>query len=200
VTGRTLSCLLLMTISAALLGAQSHPAPAFSTPGRDPLTGVPARNTLLQPGRPIPELPRLHDLARHAGTIFSGTVTSVEPTEASTAGEIPAVAVTFHVEHAIRGATATPTFTIREWRGLWNDAPRYLLGQRLLLFLYPSSRLGLTSTVGGPLGRFRMDSSGHVLLNAQQVAAFASLPVLKTASVPLSAFIRVIMESNEARP
>jgi hypothetical protein len=135
VTGRTLSCLLLMTISAALLGAQSHPAPAFSTPGRDPLTGVPARNTLLQPGRPIPELPRLHDLARHAGTIFSGTVTSVEPTEASTAGEIPAVAVTFHVEHAIRGATATPTFTIREWRGLWNDAPRYLLGQRLSVSL-----------------------------------------------------------------
>jgi hypothetical protein len=45
-----------------------------------------------------------------------------------------------------------------------------------------------------------MHSSGHVLLNAQQVAAFASPPVLKTASVPLSAFIRVNMESNEARP
>jgi hypothetical protein len=32
----------------------------------------------------------------------------------------------------------------------------------VLLFLYPASRLGLTSPVGGPLGRFHVDNAGRV--------------------------------------
>jgi hypothetical protein len=202
VTGRTLSCLLALLIAPALLHSQRDLATGARASGREALTGAPVHNILIQPNRAIPGPSGLRRLAQHAGTIFSGTVMSVEPGEVFSPGEIPAVAVTFNVEHAIRGATTAPNFTIREWRGLWNGAPRYLPGQRLLLFLYPSSRLGLTSTVGGPLGRFRMDSSGHVLLNAQQAAAFASPPSPKPATnLALAEFIRAVVDSgSEARP
>jgi hypothetical protein len=33
-------------------------------------------------------------------------------------------------------------------------------GQRILIFLYPLSRLGFTSPVGGSLGQVALDSSG----------------------------------------
>ncbi len=33
-------------------------------------------------------------------------------------------------------------------------------GQHILLFLYPPSRLGFTSPVGGPLGQIALDSNG----------------------------------------
>jgi len=45
---------------------------------------------------------------------------------------------------------------------LWSFGLRYRRGERALLFLYPPSRLGLTSWVGGPLGRFAVDSTGSV--------------------------------------
>jgi len=34
----------------------------------------------------------------------------------------------------------------------------------VLLFLYPNSKLGLTSPVGGALGRYRVDNAGRVLV------------------------------------
>lgn len=180
--GRTLTCLLsVVIVCPALLHAQ-----------RD-LRSVPALNAISQGAQPNPNL---RQLALHAGAIFSGTVTSVEAI-ASSPGEIPAVAITFHVEHAIRGATRGQTLTIREWRGLWNDAPRYIPGQRLLLFLFPPSKLGLTSTVSGPLGRFRVASSGNIVLNAQQTAAFLNtLPSTVVTRIPYAEFARAVLDSS----
>jgi hypothetical protein len=48
----------------------------------------------------------------------------------------------------------------------------------VLLFLYPPSKLGLTSCVGGTIGRFAIDPWGRVLLSAQHLAAFRADPVL----------------------
>jgi len=177
VTGRWLTCLLAVLISPALLCAQRN------------FTGVPPRNTLVQPTQPLPGPPGLSRLARFAGTIFSGTVTSVGPVSGLSPGEIPAVAITFRVEHAIRGANPGHVLVIREWGGLWGDGPRYLPGQRLLLFLFSPSRLGLTSTVAGTLGRFKIDSAGDVLLNAQQ-AALIGQPAVKR--LPLQVFVRAL--------
>jgi hypothetical protein len=184
--GRTLTCLLsVVIVCPALLHAQ-----------RD-LGGVPARNAITRAAQPIPDL---HRLALHAGAIFSGTVTSVEAI-ASSPSEIPAVVIAFHVERAIRGASPGRPLTIREWRGLWNDAPRYVPGQRLLLFLFPPSKLGLTSTVGGPLGRFRVDSAGNILFDAQQAAAFLNThPSTVVTRIPYAEFAQAVIDSShEAR-
>ena len=200
--GQTLSCLLAFLLMIPALPAQNSALPGVPASERVSLHGVPARNVLTQPLQPIPGPWRLRQLAQRAGTIFSGTVTAVEPSPPSLSGELASVAITFHVEQGIRNAVPGQNFTIHEWRGLWTDAPRYRPGQRLLLFLFPPSNLGLTSTVSGPLGRFKVDAAGHILLNAQQQAFLANEPELKAgARLRFVDFARAVLHSlGEDRP
>lgn len=86
--------------------------------------------------------------------------------------------MTFHVETALRGTAAGRDLTIHQWIGLWTSGERYAVGERVLLFLYPKSKLGLTSCVGGPLGHFEIERTGRVLLTGQQLSAFRKDPVL----------------------
>ena len=102
----------------------------------------------------------------------------IEPRAAGRGQSVESVAVTFRVESALRGATAGRDLIVHQWIGLWASGQRYDVGQRVLLFLYPKSKLGLTSCVGGPLGHFAMDRTGRVLLTAQQLGAFRKDPVL----------------------
>lgn len=117
-------------------------------------------------------------LAHTAGTIFSGTVTAIAHQPAAHGQAIETVAITFHVEEAIRGATPGDNLTITQWMGVWSSGQRYCVGERVLLFLYPPSKLGLTSVVGGPLGRFTVDPVGRVRLTQQHLSAFQEDPVL----------------------
>lgn len=110
--------------------------------------------------------------------IFSGTVTQIERRAASGGQSVETVAVTFHVENAVRGAIPGQNLTITQWIGLWSSGQRYRVGERVALFLYPNSKLGLTSAVGGPLGHFTVDRAGWVMLTGEHVAAFRGDPVL----------------------
>ena len=111
----------------------------------------------LPPGAYLPP----HTTVQSAGMIFSGTVLKVEHVRA--AGFPGITQITFRVESAVRGARKGQSVTIREWAGLWNSGERYRIGERVLLFLYPRSKLGLTSPVGGPSGRYEVDQAGRVL-------------------------------------
>jgi len=110
--------------------------------------------------------------------IFSATVTGIARRPATGGQAIETVAITFHVENAIRGATPGEDLTMTQWIGLWSSGQRYRIGERALFFLYPPSKLGLTSCVGWPMGRFSLDSQGRVLLSPQQLSAFQRDPVL----------------------
>ncbi len=101
-------------------------------------------------------------IARHSGMIFSGTALRVEHLPAASIGAVASTRITFRVQTAIRGVRAGQVIAIREWDGLWNSGERYRPGERVLLFLFPKSRLGLTSPVGGRLGRHRVDSAERV--------------------------------------
>jgi hypothetical protein len=152
--------------------------PAFPIPS--PITYSPnlirpAPSHVLLPVSPVPIGFPL--LAHTAGTIFSGTVTAVVHRPAH-GQAIETVAITFRVEQAIRGATPGENLTIRQWMGVWSGGQRYRVGERVLLFLYPPSKLGLTSSVGGALGHFAVDPVGRVLLTAQHLAAFQKDAVL----------------------
>lgn len=111
---------------------------------------------------PAPDFDRL---MRNSGYIFSGTVVSVECLAASAGNGVPIMRITFRVQKPIRGVRRGEFLAIREWAGLWESGERYRPGDRILLFLYPASKLGLTSPVGGPLGRFQLDSRGNVVVN-----------------------------------
>jgi hypothetical protein len=115
-------------------------------------------------------------ISRAAGTIFSGKVTSIA--RADLDGPVKAVAITFHVERAIRGVRAGQDLTIFQWIGLWTSGQRYRMGEHVLLLLYPPSKLGLTSCVAGPMGRFTIDPLGHILLSGEHLAAFRTDPIL----------------------
>ena len=105
----------------------------------------------------------LEQLGQHAGFIFRGRVLSVDRAKPGR-GSVTTVQVTFEVLEGIRGVRTGERLTIREWAGLWGAGqPRYRPGQELLLFLYPPSRLGLTSPVGDDLGILPIDAQGQVL-------------------------------------
>lgn len=137
-------------------------------------------------------------LARAAGIIFSGTVTAVARHPATTRQPVETVAITFHVENAVRGVVPGEDLSISQWIGLWSSGQRYRVGERLLLFLYPPSKLGLTSCVGASIGRFAIDPAGRIRLSAQQLSAFRSDPVLGGKSrATFSDFALAVQQAGE---
>ena len=110
---------------------------------------------------PTASAPDLRSMAAKSGYIFAGTVVRVQRS-APPSGTIETVRITFHVDQPMRGVQAGQIFTIREWAGLWNAGDHYRVGERVVLFLYPTSRLGLTSPVGGRSGHFTVDNKGNV--------------------------------------
>jgi hypothetical protein len=119
----------------------------------------------------------LHQLAKNAGYIFSGTVTAVERVRAARPDEVETIRVTFRVDEGVRGVRSRQSLTIREWAGLWTAGERYRVGEHVVLMLYRPSRAGLTSPVGGSLGRFALDHDGALVPPAQQIEALANDPV-----------------------
>jgi hypothetical protein len=136
-------------------------------------------------------------IIRAAGTIFSGTVTAIARRPATQGHSVETVAITFRVERAIRGATPGESLTISTWIGLWSSGQRYRIGERVLLFLYPVSKIGLTSCVAGPMGRFAIDRWGHILLSARHLSAFRTDPTLSGKSrIDFSSFSQAVRQAG----
>ena len=200
--GRSCTCLLaifVLILAPAFLRGQSgrvNSAPEFSIPL--PLeVGQPPTPDLRRPIRP-PGTIGFPPMVRAAGTIFSGTVTAIGRRPANHGQGVETVAITFHVENAIRGATPGEDLTISQWIGLWSGGQRYRVGERVLLFLYPPSKLGLTSCVAGAMGRFTIDPRGRILLSAQHLSAFRADPVLGGKSrVRFSDFALAVRHAGE---
>jgi hypothetical protein len=132
-----------------------------------------AQDSLVEP------ISKLRLLTRNSGYIFDGTVLSVERVAGTEPDSVATVQVTFRVERAIRGTRNGQVLRIREWAGLWSSGERYRPGERLLLFLYSPSKLGLTSPVGGPLGRLAVDPGGNFVLEEARLAALPLDPASK---------------------
>ena len=123
----------------------------------------------------------LRPMTRAAGAIFTGTVTAVRHIPVTQGNQLETVEIIFQVEQAVRGATPGERLAIREWAGLWSVGERYKVGERVLLFLYPTSKLGLTSPVGGAMGRFAVDAHGRVTLGEPGIGADSRAGVLDSA-------------------
>ena len=108
--------------------------------------------------------PEWKQLSRAAGMVFAGTVLGTEARPATNDQAIPTIEVKFRVDRAIAGVRKGEVLTIREWAGAWSRQRALRPGQRVLLFLYPPSRLGLTSPVGGPLGQIALNRKGETVV------------------------------------
>ncbi len=120
--------------------------------------------------------PQWKQLSRRAGMIFAGTVlsaatsiltTQTAATDRTVPRATPAVQLSFRVDQAIAGVERGQILTIYEWTGAWSMQRPMGKGQHILIFLYPLSRLGFTSLVGGSLGQVVLDSSGKNASSAQ---------------------------------
>jgi hypothetical protein len=196
-----LATFLFLLLALTLLHGQSDSTHDRATPTPDFAFQPPTIQSPLMPIVPAPQAiaaTGLAQLTRAAGTIFSGTVASIVGGSATVGHSVETVAITFHVENVIRGATPGTDFTFSQWIGAWSAGQRYRVGERVLLFLYPSSKLGLTSCVAGPVGRFSINASGRMSLTAQQVAAFRRDPVLGGRSrVTFSDFAQAVQQAEE---
>jgi hypothetical protein len=108
--------------------------------------------------------PQWKQASRRAGMIFAGTVLTAAPQAAindkAVSEASPTLQLRFRVDQAIAGVEPGQVLTIHEWVGAQLVHRPMNSGQRILIFLYPRSRLGLTSPVGGPLGQVSLDPSG----------------------------------------
>jgi hypothetical protein len=197
---RLLAAVLLVLVVAASRG-QELPA------GRGrPAIPSPVSTANVRPNEPLGAVPSsvqhslLSPLVRSAGIIFSGRVISVGRIGTSSMQEAASTVITFQVEHAIRGTVSGQNLTIREWAALWNRGEKYRVGERVLLFLYPESKLGFTSPVSGSLGRFAVDRQDRILLNLRNIAIFADDPLIggKTA-VPYTEFAAAVQRSIDQK-
>ena len=128
--------------------------------------------SLLATAQDFGSAPSLRQLTRDSGYIFAGRVSAIERVPAASNPEGATVRITFQVEQGIRGVRTGQMLVIREWGGLWEQGERYRPGERVLLFLYRPSKLGLTSPVAGALGRFTIDKKGQI--NLDRVASLSS--------------------------
>jgi hypothetical protein len=132
----------------------------FSFLGALLLSGAPAmaqRGAMVAPAN-------IADLVQQASTIVRGHVISARVAPLPDLPNIHTVVVIFRVDETLKGS-AEKTVEYRQF--IWDirdrmDAAGYRKGQHLLLMLNPPTSLGLRSTAGIEMGRFRIlpDASG----------------------------------------
>jgi hypothetical protein len=130
----------------------------------------------IPPGSAQPQHP--HPLTQSSGYIFAGTVKSVERIAPKGNG-VATVQINFHIDQGLRGVRTGQTLAIHEWAGLWESGESYRPGEQVLLFLYPPSKLGLTSPVQGPMGRFKVGPEGQVTLDPRRISFLAPRPLTR---------------------
>jgi hypothetical protein len=152
-----------------------------------------------------PLMPNLHALSRSSGYIFSGTVLAVERIAPRSRDAVAVMRITFQVDSAIRGVSRGQKLVIHEWAGLWQSGERYRSGEHVMLFLYPPSKLGLTSPVGGAMGRFRINPDGRIVVPPGQSRPLSPRPPEAgrswgTSLVSLQELVRALRQEHEDRP
>jgi hypothetical protein len=143
--------------------------------------------------------PQWKQLARRAGIIFAGTVlaaaaqtvTPAAATQFAIPGAIPTIQLRFRVNEAIAGVEPGQTLTVHEWAGASSMHRALQPGERILIFLYAPSRLGLTSPVAGQSGLIALDSTGKNLTAAPSGAH------LDPASISVVQLKRAIRSARE---
>jgi len=106
----------------------------------------------------------LFEMVRTADRIFWGRCLEAEAGREPSTG-LPVTTYTFEVLRGIKGARTGTSIRFQQLSGGGTGAirglPEFSRGQEILLFLYPDSKLGLTSPVGLVQGMFRVGKGGR---------------------------------------
>lgn len=100
----------------------------------------------------------LEEITNSADRVFAGTCEKIEEIEKDPLSNLKVVRYTFRVLETIKGVS-TDEITFTQWKPTTVEAP-YVIGKKYVMFLYPNSRLGLTSPVGYMQGKFLVEKAG----------------------------------------
>lgn len=100
----------------------------------------------------------LEEITNSADRVFAGTCKKIEEIEKDPLSNLKVVRYTFRVLETIKGVS-TDEITFTQWKPTTVEAP-YVIGKKYVMFLYPNSRLGLTSPVGYMQGKFLVEKAG----------------------------------------
>lgn len=142
-------------------------------------------------------------LMQKSGYVFAGTVNSIARVAPKEKNGVATMRITFRVDKAVQGVHAGQILTIEEWAGLWEAGQRYRPGERVLLFLYPPSKLGLTSAVQGTMGRFPVGKDGRVVIepgHASGLPPGVQRRIGDRRHVDLEEFTRILRLEREEQP
>lgn len=148
------------------------------------------------------------EMTSRAGRVIHGTVSEVRN---GVHPQNPGIAVTFvkvQVLETIKGASSREVSFMQFGNSTTQYAthlPRYSVGEEVVLFLYPESKLGLTSPVGEGQGKFTVkddiNTGRRILVNEQlNQAVFSRLDANKMSTrLGLTRAERLtVVQSNEA--
>lgn len=96
----------------------------------------------------------LEEITLKADKIFSGSCTGIEKIDYDPQSRLSVVKYKFQITENIKGVSENE-ITFKQWQTPALRTP-YAVGKKYLLFLYPESNLGLTSTVGHLQGHFEV--------------------------------------------
>lgn len=104
----------------------------------------------------------LDALAETADRVFVGTCIGIKDIKKDKLAKVHVVKYTFQISEGIKGVDGKTEINFKQWKATTREAG-YKIGEKYVLFLYPNSRLGLTSPVGFLQGQFNIntDSISH---------------------------------------
>jgi hypothetical protein len=154
--------------------------------------------------------PQWKQLSRRSGMIFTATV--LASNAPSAAKQIPKlqpaaidhlapaqIEIRFHVDEPIAGVQRGQIVTVHEWSIAASRHRPLAKGERILLFLYPPSRSGLTSPVGGSSGLFTLDSTGKTILTRTDSVALPTTQSPRTGQSAGAARVSVLQLERAIR-
>ena len=100
----------------------------------------------------------LDEITDSADRVFAGTCEKTEEIEKDPISNLRVVRYTFKVIEGIIGVNSDE-IVFTQWKPTTIDAG-YVAGEKYIVFLYPNSRLGLTSPVGYMQGKFLIEKVG----------------------------------------
>lgn len=95
----------------------------------------------------------LEEITSSGEKIFAGTCIKIKEIKKDSLAKLPVIEYTFEVNEDIKGNIGRREASFKQWMPTTRDAG-YEIGKKYVLFLYPESKIGLTSPVGYLQGRF----------------------------------------------
>jgi len=145
------------------------------------------------------------DMVGAAGTIFIGSV--VETRGVLDERGDPVTHTTFRVEQAIKG-TSSATFSIKQYGGktstvtmLLNHMRYFRQGERVMVMLYPASRLGFSSPVGMDQGVWSVENNLVQRVTREALGGMAStlrrngVAQRDVQSIPAATFVSIVRDA-----